>query len=383
MNNRTRFFNILENKKVDRTPFFPDITSWYEGTRKEFGSPEIFGPGVFIPDGIDFHSRPSSLNANLSKMSFLDYYKEFDWGLPVHIYDWYSTYYTGGVEEKVTINTKTKDILFTTPKGDLTRNYVLDNDGSWAPHGYLVKEKKDFEVLKYIISNTHYKTHYDKFDAFLSATQGFGVCDAVIRRSPFGKLVHEYLGFQNTVFAIMDYEDFILDFIEIQAELDLKLIKLAADSPTDVVIISDHADENLISPPYFEKYCFPFYNTACDICHQNNKYVSTHLDGNIKSYLPIFKNTKLDLLDGCTPAPMFNYTPNELAQSIKGSKSTYLGVPSSLFITGHMSDSDIINFADDIIQAFDKQVILNIGDILPVNGDINHVIALGKHINSL
>jgi len=81
MNNRNRFFNLLNNKKIDRVPFFPDITTWYEYTRKKSGEKETFGPGVYIPNNINFHQRESCLSKQFAKMTFLDYYREFDWGL--------------------------------------------------------------------------------------------------------------------------------------------------------------------------------------------------------------------------------------------------------------------------------------------------------------
>jgi len=101
MNNRERFFKLLNNEKIDRTPFFPDITTWYENTRKKIGDKEIFGPGVYIPDNIDFHNRKSNVKGELASYTFLDYYRKFDWGLPVHIYDWYEEKYKGNVQKKL------------------------------------------------------------------------------------------------------------------------------------------------------------------------------------------------------------------------------------------------------------------------------------------
>ena len=48
MNPREAFFSVLEGKAIDRAPFFPDISTWYENTRKQFGAEEIFPPGSFI-----------------------------------------------------------------------------------------------------------------------------------------------------------------------------------------------------------------------------------------------------------------------------------------------------------------------------------------------
>lgn len=377
MNNRQRFFNILEDRPVDRTPFFPDISSWYENTRKEFGQEEIFGPGVYIPDGIEFHKRESRLLGKAAKMTFLDYYREYGWGLPVHIYDWCKTGYTGGVERAEERRGGHKTQIFRTRKGDLRRGYVLDSDGSWASRNYWLEDfDKQLETLKYMIAHTVHSADFSSTEKFLRETDGFGVCDIVIARSPFGKIVHEYLGFENTVYALADFENKIEELLEIQEGLDLRLIELAAQAPAAIVIISDHADENLIAPPFYQKYCIPFYKKARSILKAKNKYVSTHLDGNIRGYLPFIAEAGFDLLDGCTPAPMFNYEVEALAAAIKGKLRSYCGVPASMVLENADADK-AVEFAERIVRAFDGGVILNIGDVMPINGGIQTVIGIG------
>lgn len=379
MNNRQRFFNLLDNKELDRTPFFPDITTWYEYTRKNFGEEEIFGPGVFIPDGIDFHKRESRLKGKFSDMTFLDYYRYYDWGLPVHIYDWYETTYSGGIEKTIKKESCSKVITYKTPKGTIEQRLALANDGSWAAQDHFVKEISDLEIIKYIYQHRNIIPRFEQVEDFHKATAGFGVCDLVIWRSPFGKLVHEFMGFENVVYALFDHEETILDFLSFLEYYDLEIIRLAAESPARLVIISDHADENLISPLQYKQYCIPFYQKACKILHSKGKYISTHLDGNFKSYFPFIKEGNFDLLDGCTPAPMFSYQVEELAQIVDNDLHSYCGVPSTLF-TQDISTEELVQFGERIVQAFNKRVIVNIGDILPSIGNIKQVIEVGKAV---
>lgn len=379
MNNRERFFNLLDNKKIDRVPFFPDITTWYEYTRKDFGEEETFGPGVFIPDGIDFHKRESRLDGELAKMTFLDFYSHFDWGLPIHIYDWYKTEYTGGIERTVQKKGRSKIVTYKTPKGTIEQKLDLANDGSWAPRDHFVKKIKDLEVIKYIYEHRVITPLFEQIEEFHKATEGFGVCDLVIWRSPFGKLVHEYMGFEEVVYALCDNEEIILDFLDFLEYHDLQIIRLAAKSPAKLVIISDHADENLISPIQYREYCIPFYQKSCEILHNNGKYVSTHLDGNFKSYFPFIKDAHFDLLDGCTPAPMFNYEVEELADIVDNDLHSYCGIPSTMF-TQNLDTEELVQFGLRIVQAFNKRVIVNVGDVLPPTGDIRQVIEVGRAV---
>jgi hypothetical protein len=167
------------------------------------------------------------------------------------------------------------------------------------------------------------------------------------------------------------------------------MIRIAAAYPARLVILSDHADENLISPPQYRKYCIPYYQKACAILHAAGKHVSTHLDGNFKGFHRFIGDTHFDLLDGCTPAPMFNYEVEDLAKAVRtvrpgggqlsGLMNAYCGVPSTLFAQ-NLPTQEIISFGQRIVRAFDDRVILNVGDVLPSNGSIDQVIALGAEV---
>jgi hypothetical protein len=246
----------------------------------------------------------------------------------------------------------------------------------------MVKSIEDLEIVRYIVEHTGYLPRHERIEWFLKETEGFGVCDIVVFRSPFGKLVHEYMGFEAVVYALFDGEKSVLEFLEFQEHYDLRFVELAAHAPGSIVIISDHADENLISPPFYREFCIPYYRKACGIIHKAGKYASTHLDGNFKGYLPFIGETCFDLLDGCTPAPMFNYEVEELAAALAPGMSCYCGVPAALFVTG-TPHGDIADFGERITRAFGGRAVVNVGDILPPRGDIGAVVALGERISSL
>jgi hypothetical protein len=384
MTHQERFFTVLSGGRPDRTPYFPDITSWYVLTRIPLGEEQPFWPGQYIPDDSDFHGRPSRLSGEMGRLTFVDFYRRYDWGLPVHLYEWYDERLEGPVEKTVLTQGRHRTVSFHTPRGTLTRTYKLDAEGTWSEYGHMVKSPADLDAVRAVVAATRFQPHPERVEKFLRETKGFGVCDLVIFRSPFGKLIHEYMGFEAVAYALHDDEAAVLDFMAFQEEKDLELVRLAAAAPGPLVIISDHADENLISPAWYRKYCIPFYRKACSILQSAGKKVSTHLDGNFKAYLPFIRETGFDLLDGCTPAPMFNYEPEELAAATSGAAgmACYCGVPASLFTIG-TGPAAIAAFGERITRAFDGRVIVNVGDILPPNGDIRGVIALGERVGSL
>ena len=245
----------------------------------------------------------------------------------------------------------------------------------------MVKTLAQLDIVRYIVEHSEWVPRFERVERFLGETEGFGVGDIVLYRSPFGKLIHEYMGFEAVTYALYDHEQEVLDFLDFQEFYDLRFVALAARSPASIVIISDHADENLISPPWYRRFCIPYYRQACDLIHGAGKYASTHLDGNFKGYLSFIAETGFDLLDGCTPAPMFNYEVEELAGALNKGMSCYCGVPASLF-TIDLPPEQIAAFGERIVQAFKGRVIVNVGDILPPLGDINRVIALGARVQS-
>jgi uroporphyrinogen-III decarboxylase len=394
MTHRQRFFRVLRGQPVDRVPFFPDISTWYQASRLGVGAEQPYFPGQYIPDGAELHRRQSRLGgrrARFAGFSFLDFYRELDWGLPAHVYDWYEERYRGGVEKTVRTEGRHRTVTWRTLRGELARTYKLDAEGTWSEYGHMVKEPAQLAVVRAIVENTDYEPRFERVERFLEDTPGFGVCDIVVFRSPFGKLVHEYMGFEAVAYALFDREGEVLDFLAFQEEHDLRLLELACRAPASVVIISDHADENLISPPWYRRFCLPYYRKACALIQRAGKYASTHLDGNFKGYLPFIGETGFDLLDGCTPAPMFNYEVEELAGALaaarrpegsSGPMRCYCGVPASLFTTG-TSAAAVAAFGERIARAFGGQVVVNVGDILPPTGEIEAVAALGRRLAAL
>jgi len=377
MGRREEFFAVLEGHPPSRMPFFPDITDWYVANRMPPGAPRRFEPGSLIPDGDPIHDSPGSIPAAYRDLTFLEFYRRFDWGLHVHIYDWFDIEYAGGVERVTEVDGREKRVRYVTARGELVRRYRAAGDGSWAPQELLVKSPRDLDVLCLVVEATRHVPRFDRVEAVRSAIGDRGQGDLVIPRSPFGKLVHEYMGFERLVYAIADDPERIEEFLALQEEKDLDLIRLAAQAPERLVIVSDHTDENLVSPHEYKRFCIPYYRTIAGILHDAGKLVSTHLDGNFKGYFPFLAATGFDLLDGCTPAPMFNYEVEELAAALPPGMCAFCGVPAILFCRSRPA-AEILEFGARILRAFRGRGILNVGDILPPDGDIEQVIALGR-----
>lgn len=377
MSHRERFFAVLEGRASGPMPFFPDITDWYSARRCLPGQPRRGGAGAFQSDSDPVHQAPGDMPPAWRDWTLLDFYRRFDWGLPIHLYGWFQKSYLPPVRREVEELPEERRSYLHTPAGTLRRVERLAGDGSWCPVEHFCKQTRDLEALKHVIAATQYTPRLEKVTAALGEMGDRGVGDLPLDRSPFGKLVHEYMGFEQAVYALYEDQAYIEEFLAMQEVKDLELVRLAAQAPARIVILSDHADENLISPRQYEQYCIPYYQKVTKFLHQHGKFVSTHLDGNFHGFFGLLGQTGFDLLDGCTPAPMFNYEVEELAAAMPPGLSAYCGVPATLFCQ-HRPTAEIIAFGRRIATALQGRGILNVGDILPPDGDLEQVIELGQ-----
>lgn len=380
---RRRFFQSLEGDVTGGVPYFPDLSTWYMPRRTPLGAPQRYGAGALIPDADEAFHRTAGylpMPERFREWTYLDFYRNFNWGVPVHLYDWYTVEYDGAE-----VDTDTEGCLRTTryrcPEGSLTSAQTLAEDGSWCPTEHPVKNLHDLQVYRAISERTRYVPRYDRIRATLAEIGEQGVLDLVISRSPFGKLVHNVIGFEELTYMMFDDLAPILEWMAFQEQHDIQLIRLAAAAPdARVVILSDHSDENLISPPHYREYCIPYYRKIADLLHEAGKSLSTHLDGNFKGYMPFLGDTGFDILDGCTPFPMTNWRAHELAAvAARNGQLAWCGVPSTFFCQS-VDDSVILDAGREILDTFraaGARLVLNVGDIVSPTADIHQVIKLG------
>lgn len=381
MSPRELFLNFIRGQETAVIPFFPDISDWYKAKRLPVDQVHKVPTGSFIPDDASFHRNSFEMPPEFVNWTYLDFYRNFHWGLPVHIYDWCSFTY----ENCEYISKKNGNYIirqFKTPLGVIEHIDGIAADGSLCPIKHFIKDNNDWKVLFYVLEHTKPVPNYQRIKQVLNGIGELGIADIVIWRSPFGKVIEEYAGLETTAYQLTDDPTLVKELLQLQEETDLNVINLAAESPADIIILSDHADQQLINPTWYEEYCMPFYLQASEILHAKGKIFSSHFDGNFKALFKLVRQSGFDLLDGCTPAPMTNYEVEELPLALTEDMKAYCGVP-SIFFTQDTSISEITAFAQRIVKVLAGSVILNIGDILPTSGDIYKVIELGKWIGEV
>jgi len=381
---RERFFSRLDGTDDGRALFVPDLSSWYQAHRIDVshGRAQQYWPGELIPDEDPMHALDGTMPERYRRLTHLGLHRELGVPIPVHNYHWLEVTLEGVDYKSETAGEHLRE-TWTTPEGTLTRRKRMAvSDGSWAIVEHPVKSVDDFPAALAVFEARRQRARPQQVETLAGQIGQEGFQDLVLNRSPLGALVHDFIGMENFVYMLFDAPPEVEALLSRMEPVFLDAVRLAAGMPARLVILGDNLDENLIAPPVFEKYGLPYYRKAADILHAAGKHFSCHMDGNIARLLPLFMESGLDLYDGCTPEPMNNYTLEELAAAVGAGMHAFCGIPSTLFAQG-LPDDMILDYARRIIDALGEKAIVNVGDILPINGDIEQVARVAEMVESL
>ncbi len=289
MTHRQRFLGRINGERVDRIPFFPDLSKWYESNRySDSPREQEYLPGELIPPGDAINKLPGTmLPARFRSMNLFEIHKSLGCGIPVHGYD---SFYKSSYRNCETSTSRTTDRvtnILRTPKGTLTEVKGMAADHSYAILEHFVKTESDFEILEFAVKDTVYTSDYPRVEKALSIIGESGYLNLIIPRSPMGRLIHNYMGMEAVAFALMDFPEKIEGILDVMREKDREVWALAAASPGKIAFMADNMDEFLISPDWYRQYFLPVYQEMNGVLHKAGKKVLTHMDGRLKNILLI------------------------------------------------------------------------------------------------
>lgn len=358
MTHRERILKRIAQEPVDHAPFFPDLSYYFQVRTVKGDMPEEYGDARDV----------------------LDMHRLIDAGILVHVYgDYYrKTYRT--VEYKAEIRGDEERRIYRTPKGELqeVRRKTSPFESPFVIEHY-IKSIDDFEIMEYVLADEEVEPNYPALQKIIDWIGDLGIVDLVIPRSPLPRLLIDWMGVAEGIFALHDRPDRCKAFFEAVEEANRPVIEIAAAAPGEVCIFGDNIDNVTVSPGLFSAYSVPYYQRHCDTLHKGGKKVAAHMDGRLKGLLPLIKEASLDIVDGATPAPMNDYEPAELAAALGEDQVAWCGVPATLFCDRTSLD-EVITLNDGIESALGERVILNVGDQVPPDADMGKIAALARHI---
>jgi hypothetical protein len=277
-----------------------------------------------------------------------------------------------GVEMKVVEDEEKIVTTYAVPTGKLREVQTKTVHGvATYRTEYLLKGVEDFRALTYVLENQMFEFDRHLYDQIV---KWFGDRSEPIVNLPWAsiqRLTVDWMGLEKTVLSLWKHPKETNELIQAIQDSASRRIDLVKKTPFKFVNFGDNIDQDLVSPPLFEKYMLPWYKQKTRELHEAGKILTSHWDGNIKLLLRYIKDTGLDSLEGVPPLPMGNVTLEELHEAMRG-MVLFDGLPATYFLD-MVTKQDLEDFTRKILGLFSPKIILGISDQLPPNGDIGKV----------
>ena len=198
---------------------------------------------------------------------------------------------------------------------------------------YPIKRAEDYNVMKFMVEDTHYKAYYDAIQDAQQHLGDDGIVVTTIGYSPFQKMLIEWVGAQRLYIDFFRNREKIDDLYSALTKKQEEIFRIAADSPSEYVGYGDNIDSVIVGKPFFERYHIPMYNKCASIVHRRGKVLGVHMDGRLKDLSEIIARSEVDIVEAFTPPPMGDLSLKE-ALTVWKRKVIWMNFPSSVYILG-------------------------------------------------
>jgi len=267
-----------------------------------------------------------------------------------------------------------------TPVGSL-REVV--RKGSIGSGGYrtehLVKTPDDMKIMMYILDHTEFIFDTEAFERAEEVFGDRGIVQSHYPRSPLQRLIINYMGLDNTIFALNDYPRRTLAFLKAIEEWDDVMYDRLLDSPMQILNLGENIDANIDSPRLYEEYLLPYYKKRVEQIHQKGKFCHIHMDGSLKPLLPLIREAGFDGIEAATPLPQGDVTIEEIKEAL-GDTILLDGIPAVIFLPS-CSDEELEQCTQKILDTFAPNLIIGISDELPPPADIEKLRLVSRIVN--
>lgn len=259
--------------------------------------------------------------------------------------------------------------IYRTPEGEVYEKIKTDPryKSKWIKE-FLIKEQKDYGIVKFIIRNMVFEKNYDDF---LECQKNIGEDGLVIayqsplERSPLQKLFIDLAGIEKTSLDLYDNLDLIEDFLNCLEKKKEETLEIEMNSPAEVIFLDENITSDITSPRLFSKYCLPFYKKYFSLLHQKGKICLAHFDGKLNALKDLIKNTDIDVMDSFTLPGAGGDLPLEEARRIWPDKTIVINLPAFLCFK---KENEIEKYLKNL---FEKEVTRN-NFMIEVSEDLPH-----------
>lgn len=350
MNFREMNLRVFQRKPIPQVFFQPRFEPWYE-----------------------WHRIFNSLPPAYAGMSLLELYDHVGASMrTVHYYTGQPDPIRREFDAQVTIrdgeSSSQRTVVYETPHGELVEGLKLTPDQTWRTVTFPVKNVQDLKALRWLYAHTQYHFSEENF-AQGSAYLGMrGEPQFWVPKSPYQALAQQWMRLEDLIYTLADSRREVEETMRvIDDAYDGLYEELTASPNLHILNFGENLHEQLMSPRYFAKYFFPFYEKRVGQLRAAGIYTHVHMDGFFKNLLPQFKDLPFDGLEALTPVPQGDVTLEEIKEHI-GNKILLDGIPAVYFLPTY-SREELMACVERLVDLFHPNLVLGVSDEVPEGAD--------------
>ncbi len=375
MTKRERLLAVLRGEKPDRIPFIDRMNLWYGSRLYKKTMPERYhgmslqeihkdigmGQSMFGgPHGYRLRGVEMVATFNGSQTVYHDTDPLVQW-------------FPGGWAPKFVARDAPGETVveLKTPVGNLsfiwgvTEEMLPQGGLDPYPKKHLITGEEDWPALKWIMERIEFVRLYEDFYALDEGLGPNGFVIPVVNRIPFQQILLEYLGEIPTFYTIYDNPRFLQNLIDLVDERLTDDLHQLADFDFPYIELPDNLDSMMTNPELFQKFNLPAYHKYADILHSQGKLIGSHTDGNLRRLLGLLVESGLDICESIAPAPLTEFTFDELWDAWGENGPIIWGAIPSLLLEEDYTQQQLADFVYNILERVgNKPIILGISDMV-------------------
>ena len=355
MNERDRLLTVLKKGKPDKIPWFADLSYIYNSL-DERGQLEK-----------KYSGDEGYLNFHIDLGAGIFCYAPFLW----------RTEYAPGITYSENRDGDIKTFIWETPKGKITsRKHYSRTSFCWAYTKHFIETIEDLRIMLYIYENASHFENYEAFEKIDRLWNGYGIACGMtpVSSAPIQKLFSRWAGIENTMTIYLDHTDEFEEILQRLEQSEDEVFRIRGASPAQYVEFPENLSSEITGRNFFLKYNNPYYKRRNKELHKNGKITGIHIDGTLKSCLPLLADSGFDVAEAVTPAPVGDVQLEDLRNTAGDNIVIWGGLPGALF-------SPL--FGEDVFEAHltkaidtakeDGSFVIGVADQVPPDGLLSRV----------
>ncbi len=237
---------------------------------------------------------------------------------------------------------------------------------------YLVKTPADMRVQTYLLEHQRVEFDWDLYRRKDAELGDRGAPTCYLPRVNLQRLFINYMGFENTIYALHDHPvemGALIDAINVSDDRFYEAVKA---SPLEIINYGDNVDGNMLCAPHFEEHVLPYYQRRTSELRAAGKHTHCHWDGALKPLLRYCKDCGFDGFEALTPLPQGDVSLEEIKEALGDDLILVDGLPCTHFMPQH-SYKEVEEDTVKILNMFAPNLVLGISDEISPPGDIEKV----------